>query len=305
MNKNKWILISYIFFGGLIDIPRRYLVTQFDSFTQNSYRFFFGSLSLFIISFIFYRKELKQMFGNKKMWVPLIFMSAIFQFSQYIYTEGLARTSVVIANLVLTMGIPLTIIISSAIYPDEKKQTRGKHFFLGAALAIGGTLGTALSRGDLTVEYSLGIVYLIIASLLIIVALLMIKNFTKQINPICLGSLSSGLMCIFFFIEAFIWGDVTKIARVSSFTNFLLVFSGVQGLLSGIGLGYLCINIYGIIVSNFAMIAMPVIAWIFGYIFFKETLNPMQIFFALVLTSGCYLILKQNMAKKKVKAIAN
>lgn len=299
--KNKKILLiaSYAIGGALITIFQRYLTFYFDNFTQNFYRFLAGSASLLLISLLFYPEDLKETLKNKKLIAGIIFLAGLTAVAQLFLIEGLACTSAIVSGFINTFGLPLTIIMAILFSPGEKEIAGKKNFIPGFFLAFGGTIGFIFSKGKTSLEYSAGILYLIIGTVIGTFIVLLQKKLVTRSNPVCVSTLLTAFMCLFFFIGGLIWGDLSKIRNVSFFTNFILFASGVYGLIIGISLSFVNIKISGILITKIAELTIPVFTALFAFILLKEKLNIVQTVSGSVIIAGSLITVLASMKGRK------
>ncbi|MCD6221341.1 DMT family transporter [bacterium] len=294
INRKKFFLVFYVIGGSFIPIFQRYLTFYFDSFTQNFFRFFAGSLSLLLISIFFFRDELREIVLDLNRIRKIGLLAILSVLSQFLYIEGLSRTSAIMGGLMFVLGIPLTLGLTVLVFQDEKKVIKEKNFILGSFLVICGTIGFMLSKGNLNLTYSLGIIYLLIATTIYSIANLLIKKLVITSNPVCIGTVVSGFMCIIFLFLCYFFGCVSKVKEVSIFTNTVLFFSGAYGLIIGVGFSFFCIKKFGVIIVRLVELSIPVFTGIFGYFLLEEKLNLLQMVSAGILIIGCFLILKKE-----------
>ncbi len=131
---------------------------------------------------------------------------------------------------------------------------------------------------------------------LLLVSIFFFRNDLKKISQ-DLGQLGKiGLLAILsafsqFLFGALFWGCLAKVKEVSSFTNTILLVSGAYGLMIGMGLAFMSIKTFGVVIVRLAELSAPVFTGVLGYFLFKETLSLLQIVFGAILISGCFLIL--------------
>lgn len=294
VNQKRFLLGFYVVGGSFVTIFQRYLTFHFDNFTQNFFRFLTGSLSLLLVSFFFFRDDLRKISRDLGQLGKIGLLAILSAFSQFLFVEGLSHTSAVMGGLMWILGFPLTIGLVIMIFPDEKETVKSRNFIIGSFLAIGGTIGLILSKGNLNLTYSLGTLYLLIATIVLSITALMTKKLVITSNPICIASLVTGFMCLIFLFGALFWGCLTKVREVSFFTNTILFVSGAYGLMIGMGLAFVNVKIFGVVIVRLAELSTPVFTGIFAYFFFREILNPLQMVFGAILITGCFFILKRN-----------
>ncbi len=292
------LLTSYVVVGSFVGIFIRYLTFYFDSFTLNFYRFLAGSLSLCLISFLFFRNDLTKILRSYHQLAQIIALAGVFTLSGFLYVKGLSYTSATMGSLTEILTLLITITLVSLTFRDEREIINEKYFIFGLILAIFGVIGLSISRGGATIEYSVGVYYLLISAILASCTAPLLKKLILALNPLCLASLSAAFASIFFFIGALLWGDLMKITRVSFFAQVILFSSGVYGLMAGLALHNIYIKNFGMSRVSTVSLSTPIFTGIFAYLFLKEALSPQQMIFAAILMGGCFLAIRKKHKKE-------
>jgi len=282
------IIIRYL------TLPQNFGQTLCGNLTMNFYRFLAGSASILLIAWFVCREDLKRAVRNPWQLAGIAVFALVNSVYQVMYVQGIAQTSGVLAQLLLMLGPPLAILLAILVYPDERETAKGKRFFLGIVLAIGGAVGVTLGKGDLTLAYSLGSIYLFLAAVIWSASALIKKKMVAGTHPACIAGIFAAFMCVFFFISGLLWGDLGMVAEMSTETQAILLFSGVYGLLTGLGFRFLAIKLFGILKVGFAELAWPVFAGLYGYLILGELLTGWQMVFGAVLIAGCYLVMARR-----------
>jgi drug/metabolite transporter (DMT)-like permease len=287
------LVALYVVGGSLIGIAQRFLTFHFDTFTQNGFRMLPGSLSLLAIAFFFRRTELLKAVNDRRLIRNLGLLAASSVIPGFLVVEGVRHTSAVMSGLIGILGVPLTIGLAVLVFPDERKAARGKRFLVGSGLALASTIGLTLANG-LTVEYSQGLLYLLLATIIGAVTSLFTKRLLIAADPFCVSGITGLFVAIFFVGGSILTGGVNALATTPVINTVVLIGSGVYGLIIGSGIYMVIIRRIGLIPTRFADLAMPVFTGIFGYLFFGELLTPVQMLCGACLIAGCVLILSKR-----------
>lgn len=297
---NKGLLFIYVITGSFVTIFQRYLTFHFDSLTQNFYRFLTGSVALLLIGYIFYRDEQKKLFLNPRESLKIAGLAALNALSMFLWVKGLAMTSAALGGLMGVLGFPLLIVLAALFFRDERSRIKNPVFLIGICLVIIGTVGLTLGKNTGTLEYSTGVLYLLVAAIISPFLGLFTKKLVITSNPICIGGLLSLFMSIFFLAAGLLWGDLGEISQVSTFTNVILFGSGAYGILIGIGLAFVCIKKFGVVISRLMDLIMPIFIALNAYIFFREALTLTQLIFGTILLGGCLIALLKSKSSETV-----
>jgi drug/metabolite transporter (DMT)-like permease len=287
------LVVLYVVGGSLIGIAQRFLTFHFDSFTQNGFRMLPGALTLLAIAALFRRDDLMKTLRSPGSMRSLLLLSAASIVPGFLVVEGIRYTSAVMAGLIGTIGVPLTITLAVIVFPDERQSARGKRFLIGSALALGGTLGLALVNG-VTVEYSRGLLFLLAATAIGAASSLLTKRLLLTGDPFSISGISGLFTAVFFVIASFISGGAEALITTPIINTVVLIGSGIYGLLIGSGIYMVIIRRIGLIPTRFADLTMPVFTGLLGYLFFGELLTPAQLLFGVCLIAGCVLILSKR-----------
>jgi len=291
MKHDRVPIAVYIVGGSLIAIFQRFLTFSLDSFTINAGRFLAGSATLLALVYVFRRAELRALLRRPAQMRNIAILALLGFAPQALYVEGLARTSAIVSSLIGLLGLPLSIALAVALFPDERQAVRGPGFALGALLAVGATIGLALGQGDLTLEYSTGVLYTFAGTAIGVAMGLLVKRLVITSDPLCVSGLVTGFSAALFVAAALVWGDLGSVLRAPPLTILVLFGSGAYGLLLGGALYTALIKRAGLVIARFADLAMPVFTGLFGLLLFGETLTPLQLAFGALLLLGCGLIL--------------
>jgi drug/metabolite transporter (DMT)-like permease len=162
---------------------------------------------------------------------------------------------------------------------------------LGAPLALAGAVGLALTHpAAADGRHTQGVHLLLAATALGSVLAALSKRMVLSYHPVCVTTLTTGLMCPCFLLGALLWGHPGQIASAPPVTDAILLGSGAYGLLIGGALYYFCLQKYGMVLTTFTNLAIPVFTGLFGYLIFREGLSGPEIASAGVLLGGCYLV---------------
>jgi len=288
------LLGLYMMAQPVVTVLVRYLSFHFDAVTMNFYRLFTGSIALLLICYFALGDDLKRTLRNRRQMGRIALFTVASVVFLYSFVKGTARTSAVITELTLILRVPFTVLLATLIFADERKIITSRKFILGALLAAGGTAGVILTQRDITWEYSLGSLFLLVTVVAGSLGTLLKKKLVFRSHPLCVAGLSTAMSCIVFFFASLIWGDLGKVARVPTFTVAVLLLSGVYGMIAGIGFNLFIIRKVGIVISRFVELGWPLAAGIYSYFLLREILTSVQMVFGAVLICGCFLALSGN-----------
>jgi drug/metabolite transporter (DMT)-like permease len=294
MPRQALLLTLYTSGYAFVTIAVRFLTHHFDVFTINGYRLLAGAVVLLLTAIIRHRGELVSTLSDWGRLRGIALVALSWVLSMLFLVEGARRTSAVVVSLVLALGVPLAIAATVLAYPDERELARRPGFILGSVLALGGTVGLALYGADLTPEFSVGIVYLVIARLVMAGSSVVTKRVADTVEPFCASGLTSALASALFFVGAAFSGGLSAPLEATAVANAVLFGSGVYGLLVGGLLLFTVVREAGMVTTRVAELGIPVFTGLLGYLLFDETLTGAQLAFAALLLAGCLLVALQQ-----------
>jgi drug/metabolite transporter (DMT)-like permease len=284
------LLPLYALGGSLTTVAQRYLSFHFDQYTQNFYRFLAGGACLLLLVVLLRPVELRRLWRDPQGRRGLLLLTVGGLFAQALYVEGLTRTSAVLAALIGVLGVPLAAAVSALFYADERQTLRGPHFVAGAALALSGAVGLAFTHDGGKLTSGGGLYYLLGAALLGTGLTLLAKRLVVAFHPVCVVASTTMLTVPLFLLGGLLWGRLGAVGEASPVTIAVLLLSGVWGMVMGGAVFFLSMREFGVIVTRFMELSMPVFTGVLGYLLFRESLTGPQMVFAGALLVGCALV---------------
>lgn len=277
--------------GSLVVVFQRYLTFHFDNLTQNAYRFLAGSAALFLLAHHFFRAELAALLRDRRQVLNIFGAAMLLTAPTFLIVEGIARTTAALAGLLYTMAIPLTLLLALAFFPDERNLGHPGFFIAGVLAALAGTIGLTLSGGSVSFQHSIGNLYVLAATLVGVVCGLVIKRLVREVQPLCLGAFTCGFVGLLFLGALVLKGRALAFLEAGLLPGVVLFFSGVYGMLIGVGLAYTLIRRTGLITVRLTDLVMPVFTALFGFLLFGERLSGLQAGCGGLVLGGCLVVL--------------
>lgn len=294
MRKGLLSLLATAFVWSWPSVMIRMLSKDFDIFTQSFYRYVGASVFLFAVGLIFTRKKFIDAAGNLKM---LLIPAVIMTVHQIFFTAGVSMTSAVTSSLMGRLNAIFIPALSCIFYADERRVVRDRNFLLGAFLALVGVAGVILGREAVAVDgFNLGAVFVVMGTLCWSIYAIYIKKIVRSVDPLVIIAFVSLLSVIFFLPIVLVFGDLSRIAHVSTKTTILLFGSGILGVGVGNFFYYHAIKHIGTSIAAVFFLLLPLSVGVIAFVVLGETLTKMQIISGAVLVSGCWSIIK--LAKK-------
>lgn len=285
------LLTLYVVCASFITIIQRYLSFHFDSFTQNAYRTVAGALGLLLIVALFRRRQFRQLLQRPGLAGRVLVLAILTTVTNSLFVEGVTRTSATLSGLLSLLILPLTVGLAVLIFPDEREATRSPRLRAGLLLALLGTAGLTFWSSTGGSSEALGVLCLVGSAVVGAVFSLLTKRLLVTADPLCMGALNTSVVGVFMIVEALLWGDLGAVRQVAPIVNVTLILSGMYGLFIGVGLQFVNIGRFGLVVTRVSELAMPAFTALFAFLLFRERMAPLQIAFAVLLLGGCFLVL--------------
>ena len=118
---------------GFSPVFIRFLSAPYDPFTQAFLRYAAATAALLVLSAWLYPMELRRAWSRAR---PLMFLALVLTAYQYTWTAGCSGANPTVAQLVSKISLVLVILLSFAIFRDERAVIRSKMYLIGAALSL-------------------------------------------------------------------------------------------------------------------------------------------------------------------------
>jgi len=293
MNK-KMLLVLMTVGNALPSVFIKILSYRFDAFTQSFYRFLAAGVFFLAVSFLFFREELKKTARSARSLFLIILLALLNLGSVSLWVSGIYLVPATLAELLSKLQVVILIILSYLLFRDEKEVIRSKSFIAAALLCFAGTAGVVFGKGLPALTYSRGILFVLLASALSSAFALLTKKALDEIHPVVLSALNIIMVAAGFFVLSLFRGDIGIVARVPAGLTVFMVFTGIVGVGSGVGLYLVSIRNFGVVVTNVTLLLTPVFTAIFAFISMGEKLAPWQMVWGAVLVTGCYILIKSQ-----------
>ena len=259
---------------------------------MNAWRFLSGFLGLLILLFL--RKkgsEIKTAIRSGRFLLGSLMIAGLLTLNMYAFIRGLSLSDATTGSLVKVVSLPVIIIMAMAVFREERKLFTSRLFIAGLLLVLAGTsiFIQSGSQGENGTDYRSAWIFFSMVILVRGFQNIMIKKNTAEISVHTTSIFTSFWACIFFFLISCFAEEGPSLAGYPPGEIGLLVFSGVFGLFTGMGIAFFIIKNSGIIYHDVLSLAVPVITSIISVLLLKETLLLYQWISGAVILIGCYL----------------
>ncbi|MCD6120641.1 MAG: DMT family transporter [Spirochaetales bacterium] len=284
--------VLYVVLTAFSTVLMRYLSLRFKTAEINAWRFLWGFIGLFIILLI--RKkgsELITALKSRKFIINSLMISLFIVGNMYFYIKGMALSDAASSSFVNLAGLPVTILMAALAFVDERKILRSYILWIGIMLILTGTYIFIISSGTHITRHFYLKAWIYFGIVIIIRGFqnISVKNSSSNVSVNTTGVFTVLWACIIFFLISWLSKEGAGLSSHCIEDISLLFFSGLLGLITGVGIGFFIIKFNGIIVFNIVSITTPVVTAVFGYIFLNENFNTLRWISAGIILIGSYI----------------
>ncbi|MGL1890021.1 MAG: DMT family transporter [Spirochaetaceae bacterium] len=296
-NKNKFVAVIYISLMGFALPIMRFMSLQFDTINNNAVRFLSGGVVMSIICFIKYRKELNKLIIYPQIIFKLLLLAIFMTGNMYFFINGLKYTTALSGSIFGIIAMPLAIIMAAIFFKDERVRVKEVGFYIGAILAIIGSLIFILCRIPLeqNSNYIKGIVFLSVAIFIQSIQNLVVKSLSKKIHVIVISASTATLSGIIYMALAIYSHKIIQLQDVTIGLLVGLSLSGIYGMLVGMLMAFYIVQKQGVAVFNIIQLVIPLSTAIVGYLTLNERITIYQALSAAIVILGCIITLRKKL----------
>lgn len=300
MPKTLFINLSYVLLIGIGFPIMRFMSLNFDTINNNAIRFLCGGIFLLITSIIKFRKELKKIVENPQLIIFLILLALLIATNMYFFMNGLRYTSALSGSIFIVLLMPLSTLVTSIVFKDERKKTTQINFWIGSCLAMIGSFMFIMNgifiSGDS--NFMKGTIFLSIAIIIQAIQNLVIKKISRTFHPVIISTSTALLSGIIYMIVAISNNNIIELTKSPTILIVALGFAGIYGMLTGMLMSIYIIQKQGIINFSMIQLTIPLSTTMVAYFALGEKVTMIQCLGAFIILIGCYIVL--NPKKEKV-----
>ena len=270
----------------------RYFSAFLDVHTQNAFRYLSASVSLLIISLIFFRKELKQCL---KIWPKLLITSFFIVIMQTFWTLSLYRILPATATLIGKISIVFTVVMSFMFFHEERESIKSIKYISGTLLCFFGVIGVIFLKKEMTsLQMKLGIIFVVLAELFWTLYAVYVQKKLKSYNTLAFMPYVLIISFFVFSVLAMIKGNPMAIIYLPPKALFFLFISGLFCIGIAHSIYYFAIRATGIALASSVLLVSPFLTAIFSYFIFGEILTVGQLISGAIILIGGYIVSKSK-----------
>lgn len=270
----------------------RYMTGAYDPWTQAFLRYGFATVILLIISSIWYRPGLKTAFQRPKATLGLALLNATMQTT---WTFSLYHTTATTAQLITKTQVLMVILMSYAIYHEERAVITSPRYIFGTLLGFIGVGGVLLEDPGTTLlpKVDLAVFLLLFTSVCWSIYAVWGKHIVRDLHPIPMFTAVACYTSAIFAVNMLIFGTPSTIASagmpmlgvaaLSSVLPIAIAHAAYHYAQRNLGAAF-CISV---------MLINPAVTNFLALFFWDdESMNWIQWAGAAVLTVGSYFVIQ-------------
>jgi len=285
-------IIGTTLFWGTAPVFIRYFskYLALDPFTQNFFRYLAAMFFLWIVTGLFFRKQLGDVLRKPQRFIVPVLVLVLLQIS---WVVGLRIIQPAIGLVISRFRVLLCAVAAYFLFHDERTSIRDPKFIIGTLVALGGGAVLVLSGEVENRVYVRGIIYMLVCSV-IGTGYMLVAKYLRDLNPVASFTVISTGTALVFFVLMIGFGDASSVLEAGAGVNFLLALSGILCIGIAHSLLYTAINALGAAVSSSFTIGSPIFTAVIAYAVFSDALSWVQIISGAAIIAGSFLVLRAS-----------
>ncbi|HDP35362.1 MAG TPA: DMT family transporter [Candidatus Hydrogenedentes bacterium] len=216
----------FLFGWALTPVFVRYMSDAYDPYTQAFIRYISAAAALCLYSLLFYRRDLMRAIANWRVLVP---MSAMIICMQLAWTIAIYNTTATMAQLVTTLQAPLVILLSFAVFHEERAVIRSPGYIVGSLLCLVGVTAVFMRDDGESVRIIIdfAMILLLFVSISWSVYAVWGRHTAKGLHPVAMFTVISVYVSIGFIFTMCAFGAPTTLWSAGAHMNGIAFISGV------------------------------------------------------------------------------
>ena len=295
-NTHSFLFIAYVVLIGMGFPILRYASVNFDTLNNNAVRFLSGGVLFLLIIMLKHRSEVRKIFKDPILAAKLLLIGVLMTANMYFFMSGMRLTTALTGSVFCVLALPVTTIMASIFYLDERKKASNPRFVLGCLLAIAGSLIFIFNahQAGSSENFMLGSLFWTIAITIAAIQNLLVKNISNKIHTMVICASTATIAGLINLAIAIYTGKIEQLSDTSNSLIVFLIFAGMYGMLTGMLMAFHIIKKSGVITFNMLQIMVPLSTAIVAYLTLGEKISLIQAIGAAIVVIGCAHSLKAN-----------
>ena len=269
----------------------RYLCAHYDPYVQSFVRYASAAVALAPWCMYRYPRELRRALGR---WRALVLISLVVVGLQISWTMAIYHTTATAAQLILKIQVPMVILMSYAVFREERFVILSPRFLGGTALALAGVTGVLMREPSVRwfPAFDLAFGLLMIVNVLWSFYIVGSRHTCKDLHPVPMFTVVAVLVSIGFLPVMLLKGDTASIGTAGAWVGFIAFLSGMTSI-SMAHCAFHCAQVrLGAAFCTSLQVANPLVTYVVALLLWSdEALNALQWVGAVVLVIGSILVI--------------
>lgn len=291
----RWALALSVVIWSTPTIFQRWLLTEWDVATQNFYRYLVGFLS--VLPFAIARARALQLRLTRRDLLLCAIPALPLVVHQVTQTAALYHIEPGIMTVIGRTSVLFTLVLSFAIFTDERVLIRRPLFLAGTLVGVGAAAGLFLAGsggvGGGAIS-AVGVGLSLSAALGWALYSVLVKKFVAHLGATVGFTITSAWTCLLLLPIMVFQGRPLRPFEVSLESNVVMILSAVLCIGLGHSLFYLALRKLGAAVSQNAVLVSPLGAVLLSVWLFGEKITIIQAALGLVLLTSVALTMRET-----------
>lgn len=290
-----------MFFWGVTPVILRRLTQFIDPWTTNAIRYPMAAMLYWPLLFYMRRSGKLTKDLLKRCIVPALFSLGGQVFWALAHYELQASE----VGFFVRTSTAWAILGAMILFDDERRLLYQPRFYYGLVLILIGFLAMSLLGGNAEKEgllvdgnYSLGVIYVLLASTFFGFYIVSIRYFVPNVNPMHAFGIVCQIVSVGVIVGLFAFGHVQAIGQQSAFSWSLLVSSTLLGIAFGHVLMYTAIQRLGASITSSCQSLLPFVTVSAAHLALGENLGAWQWRGGLLMVVGAIVLLSVKNAPR-------
>jgi len=269
----------------------RYLCAHYDPFVQSFVRYISAAVALVPWCVYRYPKELRRALAR---WRALALIALVVVGLQTAWTMAIYHTTATAAQLILKVQVPMVILMSYAVFREERLVILSPRFLFGTLLALAGVTGVLMRDPSVRwlPAFDYAFMLLMVVNVLWSFYIVGSRHACKDLHPVPMFTVVAVMVSIGFLPIMLAKGDTASIGAAGAWVGFIAFLSGMTSIsMAHCAFHYAQVRL-GAAFCTSLQVANPLVTYFVALpLWPDEALNLLQWIGAVVLVLGSILVI--------------
>ncbi len=219
-------VLLFLMGWALTPVFVRYMSDAYDPYTQAFFRYLSALAALWTYSLLFYRRDLLLALRR---WRTLAPIGALVVCMQTAWTIAIYNTTATMAQLVTTLQAPFVILLSFAVFREERDVIRSPAYAFGSLLCYLGVVAVFMRDDGESVRFyvDFAMMLLLFVSMAWAVYAVWGRHTAKGLHPVAMFTMISAYVTVGLFVVMCLFGDPSTLWSAGLRMNSIAFLSGI------------------------------------------------------------------------------